>query len=167
MLALCLFTLAVVATGRDTRLDQQFAELRQAPDEQSARQIEQAIWKLWMISGNPEIDALMPQVLEARRWGDFTKAFELLDRVTEIDPEYAEAWNQRATLHFLREEYEQSLSAVATTLELEPRHFGALAGRALIRLRQGRTALAIQNIRKAMEYHPFLKERALLPATSQ
>jgi len=126
-------------------------------------QIEQAIWKLWMISGNPEVDALMPQVLEARRWGDYTKALELLDRVIGIEPEYAEAWNQRATLHFLRGEYEQSLAAVATTLELEPRHFGALAGRALIRMRQGRTALAIQNIRQAMEYHPYLKERALIP----
>jgi tetratricopeptide (TPR) repeat protein len=148
---------------RDALLDQRFVALKQAQDESSAREIEQEIWKLWMVSGNAAIDALMQQALEARRWGDYDKAFGLLDRVIEIDAEYAEAWNQRATLHFLRGEYEQSLENVARTLELEPRHFGAMAGRGVIRLRQGRSALAIQNIKAAMDYHPFLRERTLVP----
>lgn len=148
---------------RDALLDQRFAELKQAQGEQSAREIEQEIWKLWMISGNADIDALMQQTLAARRWGDYDKALGLLDHVTEIDPEYAEAWNQRATLHFLRGDYGQSLEAVARTLELEPRHFGAMAGRGIIRLRQGKSALAIQNIKAALQYHPFLRERTLVP----
>lgn len=149
---------------QDALLDQRFAELKQAEDEVTARGIEQEIWKLWMISGNPEIDGLMRQAMEARRWGDYAKALTLLYRVTGIDPTYAEAWNQRATLHFLRDDYEQALADVARTLQLEPRHFGALAGRGVIRLRQGRSALAIQNIKAAMDYHPFLRERLLVPS---
>lgn len=158
-------TVAVAAEStRDTLLEQHFAELKQAQDEQSAREIEQEIWKLWMISGNSDIDALMQQALEARRWGDYDKALRLIDRVTDIDAGYAEAWNQRATIHFLRGDYEQSLADVARTLELEPRHFGAMAGRGVIRLRQGKSALAIQNIKAAMDYHPFLRERTLVPS---
>lgn len=81
----------------------------------------------------------------------------------EIDPTFPEAWNQRATIHFLRGDYAQSLADVATTLELEPRHFGALAGRGIIRLRQGKSALAIQSIKAALAFHPFLRERTLIP----
>ena len=166
MLISMLLVGAVAIAGELTRaelLDQYFAELQQAKDEPSAREIEQQIWKLWTTSANPEINAVMQQVMEARRWGDYDKALSLIDRVTEIDPSYAEAWNQRATLHFLRGEYEQALEDVATVLELEPRHFGALAGRGIIRLRQGKSALAIQNIKAAMIYHPFLRERTLVP----
>lgn len=150
--------------AREALLDQRFAELKQAEDEVTARGIEQEIWKLWMVSGNPEIDELMRRAMEARRWGDYAKAFALLDQVTGIDPEYAEAWNQRATIHFLQDDYEQALADVARTLELEPRHFGALAGRGVIRLRQGKSALAIQNIKAAMDYYPFLRERHLVPS---
>ncbi|WP_428604378.1 tetratricopeptide repeat protein [Sedimenticola sp.] len=166
-----MFTMLCVATAvmaaeppHDRLLDQRFAELKQAPDESRAREIEQAIWKLWMKSGSAEIDKLMQQALEARRWGDYDKALGLLDRMIEMDPQYAEAWNQRATIHFLRDEYEPALADVARTLQLEPRHFGAMAGRGVIRLHQGKTALAIQSIKAAMDYHPFLKERTLVPA---
>ncbi|MEH6473777.1 MAG: tetratricopeptide repeat protein [Halopseudomonas sp.] len=116
-----------------------------------------------MRSENPDVDRLMGEAMQARRWYDFDKALLLLDQIVEIDPSYAEAWNQRATIYFHRGDYEQALEAVAKTLEREPRHFGALAGRGMIRLRQGSSALAIQNIKAAVAFHPYLRERALLP----
>lgn len=145
------------------QLDARFAALKQAADETTARRIEQEIWKLWMKAGDDEVDALMQQALEARRWKDYDKALALLDQVVERAPDYAEAHNQRAVIYFQRQEYEKSLEAVAATLEREPRHFGAMAGRGMIRLRQGKSALAIQNIKAAMKYHPFLRERNLVP----
>ena len=162
MVLFCSVVLANEPT-RAERLDQLFVTLKQAPDEGSARLIEHQIWKLWMTTGNPEVDGLMQQVMEARRWRDFDKALALLDRVVEIDPAYAEAWNQRATIAFQRGDYEKALEYVARTLELEPRHFGALAGRGIIRLHQGKSALAIQNIKAAMVFHPYLRERNLVP----
>lgn len=73
LVLLGLFSLTVLAASHGTLLDRHFAELREAPDEQSARAIEQQIWKLWMASGNAEVDQLMQQALEARRWGIMTR----------------------------------------------------------------------------------------------
>ena len=152
---------------RVERLTQLFVSLKQAPDEASAQITETQIWRLWMTTENPVVDELMRQAMDARRWYDFDKALALLDQVVGIDPNYAEAWNQRATVYFQRRDYEKALEQVAKTLELEPRHFGALAGRGMIRLRQGSSALAIQNIKAAMAIHPYLRERNLLPAQYQ
>ncbi|MEH6813160.1 MAG: tetratricopeptide repeat protein [Motiliproteus sp.] len=165
LLATLSFTLEVRASepARAEQLDQLFFNLKQAPDEASAQVAENQIWKLWITTGNPAVDQLMRQAMDARRWYDFDKALSLLDQVVDMAPNYAEAWNQRATVYFQRGDYEQALEQVARTLELEPRHFGALAGRGIIRLRQGRPALAIQNIKAAMAIHPYLQERNLLP----
>ena len=159
-----LMLLAGVSAGtEDSNLDGLFTQLKQAPDETTAREIENSIWHRWFESGDPEIDALMDIATAQRDIFDFTGALETLERVTESAPDYAEAWNQRATIHFFREEYDQSLEAIARTLELEPRHFGAMAGRVVIRMRQLKPALARQNLLAALEINPWLRERALFP----
>ena len=105
----------------------------------------------------------MQEALQKRRGYDFNGAIEILNKVIELNPNFAEAWNQRATVYFNQEKYEESLADIAKTLELEPRHFGSLAGRAVIRLRQLKNALARQSVVEAMNYHPFLRERHLFP----
>jgi Tfp pilus assembly protein PilF len=105
----------------------------------------------------------MQDAMRQRRSYDFAGAIEILNQVIALDPAYAEAWNQRATVYFHQGNYEASLEDIATTLELEPRHFGALAGRAVIRLYQLKSALALQNIIEASKIHPYLKERAFFP----
>ena len=145
------------------QMDQLFDQLLVAPDEATAIDIENQIWQRWFESGDNEIDALMDIAMSQRQVYDFAGALETLDRVIAMAPDYAEGWNQRATIHFFREEYEQSLEAVARTLELEPRHFGALAGRVVIRLRQLKPALARQNMIEALKVNPWLRERALFP----
>jgi tetratricopeptide (TPR) repeat protein len=144
-------------------LDGLFVLLGQAQDEVTARTIEDRIWSTWFDSGNPDVDMLMEKAMAQRGVYDFAGALETLDQVVEKAPAFAEAWNQRATIHFFREEYEQSLEAVARTLELEPRHFGAMAGRAVIRMRQLKPALARQNLLEALEINPWLRERAMFP----
>jgi len=105
----------------------------------------------------------MQQAMRERRSYNFSGALKILNRVIDRTPDYAEAWNQRATVYFQQTEYEKSLQDIARTLELEPRHFGAMAGRALIRLRQNKPALAHQNILQALRLHPYLPERSLFP----
>ena len=144
-------------------IDQLHAQLLEAPDQATAIAIEDQIWRRWFQSGNSEVDALMDIAMSQRRVYDYAGALETLDRVIDMMPEYAEGWNQRATIHFFREEYEESLVAVAETLAREPRHFGALAGRAIIRLRQLKPALARQNMVKALKVNPWLRERGLFP----
>ena len=155
--------LVSTVTAEEKNLDQLFSALKNAPDETTAREYEHKIWLSWFESGDDKIDELMEQAVTKRNQYDFNGAIEILNQVIALKPEYAEVWNQRATVYFHQGEYEKSLWDVAKTLELEPRHFGSMAGRAVIRLLQGKPALAQQNIMQALEYHPYLKERSFFP----
>ena len=159
----CLVLMLFSAPAPAQSQDELFAALKNAPDEMTARQLEDQIWRGWFKSGDADIDELMQQAMQRRGVYDFNGALELLDEVIRLKPDYAEAWNQRATVYFNQGEHEKSLEAIARTLELEPRHFGSMAGRAVIRLQQAKPALARQNVMEAMKIHPFLKERAFFP----
>ena len=86
-----------------------------------------------------------------------------LDALIEDYPTYAEAWNQRATTYYMMQNFEASLADIDKTLELEPRHFGALSGQSLILLAQGKRDQALKAIIAALAIHPFLSERGLFP----
>jgi len=144
-------------------LDRLFAELKAAPDETAARRLAQEIWKVWTNPADKMLAELMKKALKARQDYDFDRARKILQQITAGWPDYAEGWNQRATVHFLIEDYENSLVYIAETLKREPRHFGSMAGRAVIRLRQGKAALGFQSIKAAMVYHPYLRERSFFP----
>lgn len=144
-------------------LDRLFAELRVAPDATTAHAIDQQIWLVWTTPADPVLRGRMNEVLVARSMGDLSGAIILLDRLVTDYPDYAEAWNQRATMHFMLGNLDASLADCAKVLELEPRHFGALSGRALIYLQQGKRALALKDMTTALEIHPFLSERHFFP----
>lgn len=147
----------------DVQLHDQFIGLKGAENETIAAEYANRIWALWLQSGDEEIDRLMEEAMSRRRVYDFNGALESLNAAIARAPEYPEAWNQRATVYFFQQEYEKSLEDVARALELEPRHFGALAGRAIIRLNQFKPELARQNIIEALKLHPYLPERKLFP----
>ncbi len=157
------FSISAHADDRSEQLDELFKALKNAPDEMTARALEDQIWQAWFKSGDAHIDDLMQQAMKRRGVYDFNGALEILDEVIRLKPEYSEAWNQRATVYFNQGEHEKSLEAIARTLELEPRHFGSMAGRVVIRLQQGKAALAQQNVLQALKIHPFLRERAFFP----
>lgn len=147
---------------RKTALADLYNQLLSTKDSTQVQALERNIWQIWLHHGDPVIDKLMTQAQTARRESNYEKAVSLTDKVIELAPEYAEGWNQRATLRFLQESYEESLKDVAEVLKREPKHFGALSGRAMIRYRQGKPALAIQNLLEALEVNPHLRERGLL-----
>lgn len=157
------FVLQVSAFAGSSKLDSLFLDLKIAENESDAIQIEKKIWDTWMKSGDHTIDTLLKEALRKRRSYDYAGSIDILNKIIAIKPDFSEAWNQRATLYFFQEKYEKSLIDIAKTLELEPRHFGSLAGRAVIRLRQSKPVLARQNIIEAMKLHPFLKERHMFP----
>lgn len=139
-----------------------FAALAAAGTEAEARAIEEAIWELWLTAPDGEAQALLDRALDRRRWGDHEAAIEALDELIAGWPDYAEGWNQRATVRFLQGEDDLSLADVEETLKREPRHFGALAGKALILLRQGKAAAAQLALIEAVRIDPWLRERSLL-----
>jgi tetratricopeptide (TPR) repeat protein len=120
-----------------------------------------------MTPSDAKLAARMGEALEARRTGDIPGAIVLLTRLIEDYPDYAEAWNQRATMFYLINDFEASLADIEIVLQHEPRHFGALSGRAMIFLQQGKRALAVKAMAAALELHPFLHERQLFPELLQ
>ncbi|MCB8837814.1 tetratricopeptide repeat protein [Aurantimonas sp. VKM B-3413] len=144
-----------------------FEALRAAPNERAARVLEDAIWRLWMVAPDTETGRLLKAAMSRRESYDFAGARELLDKAAERAPTYAEIFNQRGFVRFLQEDYDGALEDVDRAIELEPRHFAAMAGRVMILMRQGRAELAQKQLREAVAIDPFLKERALLiPAPS-
>lgn len=163
MLAL-LFAMPAMAddTARAEERAALLQALKSAPDETVAFAAADAIWELWLTAPDEKAQAMLDAALERRGNYDFAGAIEHLDDLIDYAPDYAEGWNQRATMLFLQEKYGRSLDDIIETLEREPAHFGALAGRAVILMRQGRTALGQKALREAIAIHPYLRERSML-----
>jgi len=143
--------------------DTLFEALKNAPNEEEASKIEDAIWHSWLDAApSPEIRQKIDSAMRKRGSYDFQGAKELLDEVVSEAPEYSEGWNQRAFILFLQGDYEASLEDIERALALEPRHFGALSGRAIIFMTLGRVQLGQEALKEAVEIHPFLKERDML-----
>jgi tetratricopeptide (TPR) repeat protein len=143
--------------------DTLFEALKNAPNEEEASKIEDAIWHSWLDAApTPEIRQKVDSAMRKRESYDFQGAKELLDEVVGEAPDYSEGWNQRAFILFLQGNYEASLDDIEKALALEPRHFGALSGRAIIFMTLGRVQLGQEALEEAVAIHPFLKERDML-----
>lgn len=152
------------ASARDQRLDTLFARLKTTKDEAEGDTIVAEIWQVWMQSGDAALDEAMERaVLAMGRVPGL--ALPILDDIVARAPQWAEAWNKRATALFLLGEYDRSLADIDRVLALEPRHFGALAGIGFIRMSQGESRQALRALRRALAVNPFLKERhGIIPA---
>jgi tetratricopeptide (TPR) repeat protein len=138
-------------------LDFLFGALKVAPDEASAKNIEDRIWALWLASGSDTCNLLMTRVKKAIDAEDYNLAIRLLDAIIEIRPKYVEAWNRRATVFFLKRDYGSALSDLTQVLEREPRHFGALNGLGAIMIDIGNDKGALEAYRRALAIDPHLK----------
>jgi tetratricopeptide (TPR) repeat protein len=139
---------------REETLDRLFASLHKASDEQAAKATEEKIWELWSRSDSPTAEVLLGQAVVAMGDSENAASLEILDRVIAAYPSYAEAWNKRATLQFMLGNYDASLRDIDKVLDLEPRHFGALAGRGMIYQRQEKWAAALDAFREALKMNP-------------
>lgn len=154
-LVLCLILSPLRADQNDPRLDSLFEDLQSTPDPELAHSLEQRIWIVWLRSGDEAIDALMTRGIAAMNRRRYDTALEVFDRIVEQAPEFAEGWNKRATVHYLRGDYVASMRDVQRTLELEPRHFGALSGMGLIFLATGDERAALRAFQEVLEVHPL------------
>ena len=153
------------AATRIRHLDALFAHLKTTSVEEEGDAMVAEIWKLWLQSGRPEIDAAMQQAVDFMGQGLPALAMPILEDIVARAPDWAEGWNKRATVLYLLGEHDRSLADIERVLALEPRHFGALAGIGLIRIAKGEPRAALAALRRALAINPFLKERfALIPA---
>ena len=138
-------------------LDFLFGALKVAPDDITAKAVEERIWALWTASRSDTITLLMSRVQAATEAKDIDLAITLLDAVIKIKPKYVEAWNRRATIYYMKKDYGHALADIREVLRREPRHFGALSGLGLIMLDIGDDKQALEVYRRALAVYPRLR----------
>ncbi len=139
-------------------LNNLFDELRKAENIYAAEYIEKNIWNSWITHPKSEYltDKLENGTFSMNN-NQYRLALKLFSDVITEDPNWAEAWNKRATLLFLMGNYDASLKDIEQVLSLEPRHFGALSGRAQIYLSLKEYEKAITDLEKARSIYPLIK----------
>lgn len=142
----------------ETVIDKLFADLKRQSNPKAAERIAGRIWAEWLKSGSATVDLLVSWSQEAVRKEKFEVALDLLDQVIALEPGYAEGWNRRATLHFMMKRYDKSMADIACTLLLEPRHFGAWSGMAVIYRSSDMKRKALDAYLKVLEYYPASRD---------
>lgn len=143
---------------RVRNLDFLFDALKAAPDADTAKQVENRIWALWLASGSDTANLLMTRAKAAIDAKDLDLAVKLLDSIVEIRPDYIEAWNRRATIHYMRKDFGKSMEDIRQVLMREPRHFAAISGLGMILQEFGDEKRALEVFRRALEVHPNLQK---------
>lgn len=156
-LALVILAASVgAAAAADRDLDALFDLLRKATTTAEAQSVEGAIWARWMHSGDTDADNLMELGVAAMQAGHLEAALTAFDTLVEAAPDFAEAWNKRATVYYMMGDFAASVADIERTLALEPRHFGALSGLGLIYAHLGREAAATRAFEAALKINPHL-----------
>ena len=151
-------TLPRVQRGDKTQnLDRLFEALKVAPDDESAKYVENRIWAIWLGSPSDTANLLMGRVKTAVDGKDLDLAIKLLDAVIDIRPDFVEAWNRRATVYYTKKDFGRALSDIREVLAREPRHFGALSGLGIILQDLGDDKHALDVFRRALAIHPHLE----------
>jgi len=137
-------------------IDKLFEALKLAPTPESAKFVENRIWALWLAAGGDTGNLLMGRVKTAMDKKELDLAIKLLDAMIDLRPDYVEAWNRRATVHFNNKDYVSALADIRQVLAREPRHFGALSGLGTIMQELGDDKGALEAFRRALAVHPKL-----------
>jgi tetratricopeptide (TPR) repeat protein len=152
---------------RTRNLDFLFGALKVAPDDVTAKAIEERIWALWTASQSDTANLLMTRVKTAIEAKDLDLAVKLLDAIVKVKPDYVEAWNRRATIYYMKKDYGHALEDIRQVLKREPRHFGALAGFGLILQDIGDDKQALEVYRRVLALYPRMERIPDLVKTLQ
>ena len=156
------YTNSLVADERNTQLNTLFNELKMN-NNFSSSEIEKKIWKIWSTHpADQKLTQMLAQGSDLMNSKMFKEALIIFDQVIDLDPEWAEAWNKRATVLYLVGEYQKSQNDIDQVLKLEKRHFGALAGQGLVNIELKNYEKAITSYKKAKEIYPSMKSPEIM-----
>ena len=162
LIFLFLATSVLSANERDGQLDKLFQELKQDIPSMSPGIAEQ-IWMLW--STHPTDQKLTSILDEGSRLvqdRQLNRAIDVFTEAIELDPTWAEAWNKRATVFYMIGEFQKSQDDIDKVLNLEQRHFGALAGQGLVNIKLKNYEKAIESYKKAQEIYPAMQSPKIM-----
>jgi len=148
--------LPALADQRDSRLDELFEQLQEQLDPSDAAALQHRIWQIWIESDDAASAQMMRRGMTAMSEGDHEVALEAFDNLVGQAPDFAEAWNKRATVYYLMGRLDDSVNDIQQTLALEPRHFGALSGLSLIYDSIEKPEAALRSLEAALAINPHL-----------
>ena len=144
-----------LADQNDPRLNNLFKKLNETENQDEIRDLISDIWNIWYEVDDPKVIEYFEKGIQAMNLRNYPLAIRFFNNLIDEDPNFAEGWNKRATVHFMMGNFDQSMQDIIKTLELEPRHFGALDGMGLIFIHQGQFQQAIDVYDKMLEIFPF------------
>ena len=162
IIILFLSTTILSANERNAELDKLFLELKKNSPSLSSK-IAQQIWMLW--STHPSDQKLTSILDEGSRLiqdQQLNRAIDIFTEAIELDPSWAEAWNKRATVFYMVGEFQKSQDDIDKVLELEERHFGALAGQGMVNIKLKNYDKAKRSYQKAQEIYPAMKSSKVM-----
>jgi len=162
IIALFFLTISSKANDRDDQLNRLFNELK-INNLALVYGTEQKIWEIW--STHPTDDKLTIELskgTDLMQGSTLSQSIEIFSDLIELDPNWAEAWNKRATALYLIGDYEGSQKDIDRVLELENRHFGALAGQGLVNIKLENYEKAIESYKKAQEIYPAMQSPKIM-----
>lgn len=131
-----------------------YAYLATAEDERAAQPITQAIERLWLFADSDTIGVLMDRSARAVAEKNLDLAMRFLDAIVDLAPDYAEGWNRRAYVHYLKNDVERMVGDLRRCLALEPNHYRALDGLAQVLRETGQKKAALKAYERLLEVHP-------------
>ena len=150
------------ANDKNKKLDRLFNDLK-FKNATLSYEIEQKIWELW--STHPSDKNLTTMLAAGSNLVNkkkFDQAIVVFSKVIDLDPKWAEAWNKRATVLYMVGEFQKSQDDIDKVLELEERHFGALAGQGLVNIQLENYDKAIMSYKKAQQIYPKMKSPKIM-----
>ena len=153
----CFLAFAAPVMADDVKLDDLFAQL-QTTDDKGAAAITSQIWTEWAKSGSPSMDLLLQRGEQAMQLGDLPSAIGHFTAIIDHAPEFAEAWNARATAYYNAGQLGPSIADIQHVLALNPRHFGALAGLGMIFEQLGEPEKALEVYKAALAVNPHMPQ---------
>ena len=159
-----IFSISLFADDNHQKeIDKLFIQLKTTIDFESSKKIEDKIWELWVTHPSKnDLTKLLADGSSAMMNNKLETAYDKFTEVIELDPNWAEAWNKRATVLYLMGKYELSQSDIDNVLQLEKRHFGALSGQGLVQTALNNYQKAIDSYIEAHKVHPNMKSPLIM-----
>ena len=162
---ICFFIFCAVSSivaDENIQLNKLFNDLK-VKDVSLSYKTEQKIWKLWSThSNNEKLTKMLNQGSSLVNKQKLEEAIIIFSKVIDLDPKWAEAWNKRATVYYMVGDFQKSQDDIDKVLELEERHFGALAGQGLVNIQLKNYEKAIMSYEKAQQIYPAMKSPTIM-----
>ena len=113
-----------------------------------------SMWQIWSRSGDKAIDRDYEKAVSLMAASRFGEALAAFSTIIKKRPEFAEAWNKRATIYYMVGEFDLSLKDCAEVMKRNPHHFGALSGYGQIYLQLGELERSLEYFQRALKVNP-------------